>query len=63
VCVIPTDCVTSLCDLETSRMRRPCPALGRSATAKKKVCVITVDKSTRTGHVAGMRGARLGKQF
>jgi len=25
-----------LCDLETSRMRRPRPALGRSATAKKK---------------------------
>jgi len=25
-----------VCDLETSRMRRPRPALGRSATAKKK---------------------------
>jgi len=25
-----------LCDLETSRMRRPWPTLGRSATAKKK---------------------------
>ena len=25
-----------VCDLETSRMRRPWPALGRSATAKKK---------------------------
>ena len=24
-----------VCDLETSRMRRPLPALGRSATAKK----------------------------
>ena len=24
-----------VCDLETSRMRRPCPALGRSATGKK----------------------------
>ena len=23
-----------VCDLETSRMRRPCPALGRSATKK-----------------------------
>jgi hypothetical protein len=26
-----------VCDLETSRMRRPWPALGRSATAKKRV--------------------------
>jgi len=25
-----------VCDLETSRMRRPCPALGRSTTTKKK---------------------------
>jgi hypothetical protein len=31
----PTDCGASLCDLETSRMRRPWPVLGRSATAKK----------------------------
>jgi hypothetical protein len=31
----PTDCDASLCDLETSRMRRPWPALGRSATRKK----------------------------
>jgi len=28
-----------VCDLETSRMRRPWPALGRSATAKKKVII------------------------
>jgi len=27
----------AVCDLETSRMRRPWLALGRSATAKKKV--------------------------
>jgi len=27
-----------VCDLETPRMRRPWPALGRSATAKKKTC-------------------------
>ena len=27
-----------VCDLETSRMKRLWPALGRSATAKKKVC-------------------------
>jgi len=27
-----------VCDLETSRMRRPWPALGCSATAQKKVC-------------------------
>jgi len=26
-----------VCDLETSRMRRPWPALGRSATGKKKI--------------------------
>jgi len=26
-----------VCDLETSRMRRPWPALGRSATGKEKV--------------------------
>jgi hypothetical protein len=25
-----------VCNLETSRMRRPCPVLGRSATKKKK---------------------------
>jgi hypothetical protein len=31
----PTDCGASLCGLETSRMRRPWPTLGRSATAKK----------------------------
>ena len=30
-----TDCV--VCDLETSRMRRSWPALGRSATRKKKL--------------------------
>ena len=29
-----------VCDLETSRMRRPWPALGRSATAKKNKKVI-----------------------
>jgi len=28
-----------VCDLETSRMRRPLPALGRSATGKKRLCV------------------------
>jgi len=32
----PTDCDASLCDLESSWMRRPWPALGRSATGKKK---------------------------
>jgi len=25
-----------VCDLETSKMRRPCPALGRSATENKR---------------------------
>ena len=29
-----------VCDLETSRMRRPWPALDRSATEKKKFCTI-----------------------
>jgi hypothetical protein len=29
-------CCVVVCDLETSRMRRPWPALGRGATAKKK---------------------------
>jgi len=28
-----------VCDLETSRMRRPCPALGRSATEKKSTYI------------------------
>jgi hypothetical protein len=28
----PTDCDASLCDLGTSRIRRPLPALGRIAT-------------------------------
>ena len=31
-----------MCDLETSRMRRPWPALGRSATARKKNIYIYV---------------------
>ena len=30
-------CCVVMCDLETSRMRRPWPTLGRSATAKKKI--------------------------
>ena len=31
-----------VCDVETSRMRRPWPALGRSATGKKtKLCCLT----------------------
>jgi len=29
-------CCVVVCDLETWRMRRPWPALGRSATDKKK---------------------------
>jgi hypothetical protein len=28
-----------VCDLETSRMRKPWPALGRSATEKKKTLI------------------------
>jgi len=34
-----------VCDLETSRMRRPWPALGRNATAKK--IIIKVSRSSR----------------
>ena len=34
----PTDC--GACDLETSRIRRPWPALGRSATGKKNTVVL-----------------------
>ena len=30
-------CCVVVCDLETSRMRRPWPALGRSATGKKRL--------------------------
>jgi len=32
-------CVT-VCDLETSRLRRPWPALGRSATEKKNHTIV-----------------------
>jgi len=31
-----------VCDVETSRMRRPWPALRRSATAKKKINILTI---------------------
>ena len=34
-----------VCDLETSRMRRPWPTLGRSATEKKKILHINSQKS------------------
>jgi hypothetical protein len=39
-----------VCDIETSRMRRRWPALGRSATAKKK-CLVSQRKWRRQGHV------------
>jgi len=32
----------AVCDLETSSMRRPWPALGCSATGKKKYCVLII---------------------
>ena len=35
-------CCVVVCDLETSRMRRPWPALGRSTTAKKKKVYNTI---------------------
>ena len=31
-----------VCDLETSRMRRPSSALGRSATEKEKKCMESI---------------------
>ena len=36
----PEEWCVVVCDLETSRMRRPWPALGRSATGKKKLCLM-----------------------
>jgi len=38
-------CCVVVCDLETSRMRRPWPALGRSATGKKNVTMIPIFRS------------------
>ena len=41
-----------VCDLETSRMSRPWPALGRSATAKKrtkKMCIWKVGRDSSVG--------------
>jgi len=37
-----------VCDLETSRMRRPWPALGRSATRKRNVSCVNVCCTTAT---------------
>jgi hypothetical protein len=34
-------CCDVTCDLKTSRMRRPWPELGRSATGKKKTLLVT----------------------
>jgi len=36
-----------MCDLETSRMRRPWPALGRSATGKKRWLAMPVPYKKR----------------
>ena len=44
-----------VCDLETSRMRRPWPALGRSSTAKKKYIYIYTHTHTHTQNVKGPR--------
>ena len=41
-----------VCDLETSRMRRPWPALGRSATKKCK-CSKVIPLQTRFGPQGG----------
>jgi len=35
-------CCVVVCDLETSRMRRPWPALGRSATGKKNATYVNI---------------------
>jgi len=40
-----------VCDVETSRMRRPLPALGRSATAKKKNNYTTTCFGQTVGHL------------
>ena len=46
-----------VCDLETSRMRRPWPALGRSTTAKKKCyTVCALRRSRNRGHVVLTQG-------
>jgi len=45
-----------VCDLETSRMRRPWPALGRSATAKQKLgitCWIKKEKESQIFKIIG----------
>ena len=48
-----------VCDLETSRMRRPWPALGRSATAKKKFLpllwrhqIMIINTKSRNGNIS-----------
>jgi hypothetical protein len=50
-----------VCDLETSRMRRPWPALGRSATEKRMyiyiyICVCVSGSSVATATDYGLDG-------
>jgi len=49
-------CCVVVCDLETSRMRRPWPALGRSATAKVNVTYTNNWRGLYTVKVAGGGG-------
>ena len=39
-------CCVVVCDLETSRMKRPWPTLGRNATEKKKILKQIVETDT-----------------
>ena len=52
-----------VCDLETSRMRRSWPALGRSATAKKKVGLMEKNDRTyrcsNTNYIRNVAGSSL----
>jgi len=41
-------CCVAVCDLETSRMRRPWPALGRSATGRKNLSIPPIPAITRS---------------
>jgi len=48
-----------VCDLETTRMRRPWPALGRSATGKKKNILSSYGREVR--RIQGFGGETWGK--
>ena len=54
-------CCTVVCDLETSRMRRPWPALGRNATEKKKQK--TKNKKTKHSEIIWGNSTNIGRVF